>query len=50
VDIDGTMNGSLTDDFNKIGRAGITIDIGKGKELGVSMTIEIGHHNRKEGN
>jgi hypothetical protein len=41
VDIDGTMKGFLTDDFNGTGRAGITIDIGKVKELGVYMTIEI---------
>jgi len=36
---DGTMNGFLTDNFNRTGRAGIIIDIGKGKELGASKAI-----------
>ncbi len=32
----GTMNGYLTGSFNRTGRAGKMIDIGKGKELGGS--------------
>jgi len=39
------MNGSLTDDFNRTGRAGIMIDIGKGNEVGVSRAIDLDHNN-----
>lgn len=42
------MNGFLTNDFNKTGRAGMIIDIGKRKEVGMSTTIEIGHNNNKD--
>ena len=42
----GTMNGFLTHDFNRTGRAGIMIDIGKGKELGASGAINLDHNNR----
>jgi hypothetical protein len=35
----GTMNGFLTNDFNRTGRVGIIIDIGKGKGPGASRTI-----------
>ena len=44
------MNGFLTNDLSKTGRAGMIIDIGKRKELGMSTTIEIGHHNNKDRN
>ena len=40
------MNESLTNAFNRTGIAGITIDIGKGKELGASRTINLDHNNR----
>jgi hypothetical protein len=40
------MNGFLTNDFNRTGRAGIMIDIGKGKELGASRAINLDHNNR----
>jgi hypothetical protein len=43
---DGTMNGFLTNNFNRTGRAGKVIDIGKGKEPGESRTINPGHNNR----
>jgi hypothetical protein len=43
---DGTMNGFLTNDFSRTGRAGKVIDGGKGKELGASITINLGHNNR----
>jgi hypothetical protein len=42
----GTMNGFLTNDFNRTGRAGKVIDVGKGKELGASGTINLDHNNR----
>ena len=41
------MNGFLRNDFNKTGRAGIIIDIGKSKKPGMSRTIEIDHDNNK---
>ncbi len=50
MDINGIMNGFLTNDLSKTGRAGMIIDIGKRKELGMSTTIEIGHHNNKDRN
>jgi hypothetical protein len=46
MDTDGTMNGFLTNDFNRTGGAGKMIDIGKGKELGVSGTISLDHNNK----
>ena len=42
----GTMNGFLTNNFNRTGRAGKMIDIGKGKELGASRAINLDHKNR----
>ena len=42
----GTMNGSLINDFNRTGRAGKMIDVGKGEELGASRTINLDHNNR----
>ncbi|WP_148202482.1 hypothetical protein [Syntrophus aciditrophicus] len=36
------MNGFLTNDFSRTGRAGRVIDIGKGKEAGVSRAINLG--------
>jgi hypothetical protein len=35
------MNGFLTDDFDRTGRAGMIIDIGKGKEPGASRAINL---------
>ena len=46
TDIIGTMNGFLTNDFNRTGRAGIIIDIGKGKEPGASRVITLDRNNR----
>jgi hypothetical protein len=40
------MNGFLASDFNRTGRAGKMIDIGNGKELGVSRAINLDHSNR----
>jgi len=48
VDIDGIMNGSLSDELSKTGRAGMIIDIGKRKELGALRTIET-DQNRNRG-
>ncbi len=45
-DTGGTMNGFLTDNFNRTGRAGRIIDTGKGKEHGASRTINIDRNNR----
>ncbi len=42
----GTMNGFLANDFNRTGRAGKMIDIGKGKEPGASRAINLAHNNR----
>ena len=42
----GTMNGFLTNDFNRTGKAGKMIDVGKGKEIGASRTINLDHNNR----
>ena len=42
----GIMNGFLTNNFNGTGRAGKMIDVGKGKELGASRTINLDHNNR----
>ena len=40
------MNGFLTNDFNRIGRAGKMIDVGKGEELGASRAINLDHNDR----
>jgi hypothetical protein len=40
------MNGFLTNNFNRTGRAGKMIDIGKDRELGVSRTINLAHNHR----
>ena len=40
------MNGFLTNDFNRTGRAGKMIDIGKDEELGASRAINLDHNNR----
>jgi hypothetical protein len=40
------MNGFPTNDFNKTGKAGKMIDVGKGKELGVSRTINLNHNSK----
>jgi hypothetical protein len=42
----GTISGFLTDNFKRTGRAGIIIDIGKGKEPGVSRIINLDRNNR----
>ena len=39
------MNGFLTSDFNRTGRAGKVIDIGKSRELGASRAINLAHNN-----
>src|SRR4030042_6005678 len=46
TDIGGTINGFLTNDFNRTGAVGKRTDIGKGKELGVFRTINLDRHNR----
>jgi hypothetical protein len=40
------MNGFLSDGFNRTGRPGIRIDIGKGKGLGGSRTIDLDRKKR----
>jgi hypothetical protein len=40
------MNGFLTHDFNRTGRAGMIIDIGKGEEPGGSRAINLDPNNR----
>jgi hypothetical protein len=40
------MNGFLTDDFNRTGKAGIIVDIGKDKEPGASRAINPERKNR----
>jgi len=40
------MNGFLTNDFNRTGRAGKIINIGKGKEPGASRTISLDNKNK----
>ena len=45
--IGGTMNGFLTNDLKRTGRAGKIIDVGKSEELrGESRTINLGHNTR----
>jgi hypothetical protein len=46
TDTRGTMNVFLNNDFNRTGRPGIMIDIGKGKEPGVSGAINPDRSNR----
>ena len=41
TDTGGTMNGFLTNDFNRTGRVGILIDIGKGRKPGMSRAINL---------
>ena len=50
VGTDGTMNGFLTGDFSRTGRAGTIIDTGEEKEPGVSRAIEIDHQNTRDRN
>jgi hypothetical protein len=45
-DTGGTMNGFLTYDFKRTGRAGKIIDIGKGTEPGASRAINLDRNNR----
>jgi hypothetical protein len=40
------MTGFLTNDFNRTGRAGIIIDIGKSKKPGASRAINLDRNNR----
>jgi hypothetical protein len=40
------MNGFLTNNFDRTGRAGKMIDVGKGKELGASRTINLDRNHR----
>jgi hypothetical protein len=40
------MKGFLTGGFNRTGRAGTMIAIGKGKELGAFRTINLDHNSR----
>jgi len=40
------MNGFLTDGFNRTGRAGIVINIGKSKEPGASRVINLDRNHR----
>jgi hypothetical protein len=42
----GTMNGFPTDDFDRAGGAGIIIDIGKDKECGAYVAINLDRNNR----
>ncbi len=42
----GTMNGFLTENFNRTGRVGIAIDTGKSKEPGASRAINLDLNNR----
>jgi hypothetical protein len=42
----GTMNRFVTNTFIRTGRPGIILDIGKGKERGVSKAIDLDHNNR----
>jgi hypothetical protein len=44
--IGGTTNGFLINIFNKIGEAGVIIDIGKEKEDGTSKDINLLRHSR----
>jgi hypothetical protein len=46
MDTGGTMSGSLTEDFNRTGRAGTIIDIGKEKEPGACRVINLDRNHR----
>jgi hypothetical protein len=46
----GSMNGFLTGDFNRTGRAGTIIDTGEEKEPGVSRAIETDRHSNRDRN
>jgi hypothetical protein len=46
TDTGGTMNGFLTSDLSRTGRAGGIIDIGKGKGPGASRAINLDRNNR----
>src|ERR1035437_6883012 len=46
TDTGGTTSGFLTNDFNRPGRAGRIIDIGKGKGPGASRAINLDSNNR----
>jgi len=46
MDIHGTMNEFLTDNFSETGETGVVIDIGKGKELGASRAINPDRNSR----
>jgi hypothetical protein len=46
TDTGGTMSGSLADDFNRTGRAGTIIDIGKEKEPGACRVINLDRNHR----
>ena len=46
MDIHGTMNGFLIDDFNRTGIVGIEINIGGVKELGVFKAINLDYNKR----
>jgi hypothetical protein len=46
TDTRGTTNGSLTDGFNRTGRAGMIIDTGKGEGPGVSRVINLDRSHR----
>jgi len=50
VGTDGIMNGFLTGDFKRTGRAGTIIDTGEEKEPGVSRAIEIDRHSNRDRN
>ncbi len=41
------MNGFLINDYNRTGRSGIKINIGKGKETGASRAINLDRNNRE---
>ncbi len=40
------MNGFLANDFNRTGRVGKTIDVGKEEGLGASRAIKLDRNNR----
>jgi len=46
TDTGGTINGFLTSDFDRTGRAGTIMDIGEGKEPGASRAINLELNNR----
>ena len=46
MDTGGTINGFLTNDVDRTGRAGKIIGIGKGEEPGASRAIDLNRNNR----